>query len=118
MKKENGLRKMRNWVNILVHREDGSIEEDNVNNITAREEHRFEGWECWAGLQQITINNDGDVFRAICKQGGKLGNIYDGFDMPTETVICAKKECHCAADIQLSKASPGHVNKLRVGKDD
>ena len=107
---------MRNWTNIIVHMQDGTEREDNVNNITAREENRFEGWECWAGLQQITINNKGDVFRAICKQGGKLGNIYDGFDMPEDTVICAKKDCNCAADVQLSKAAPGYTNRLRVGK--
>lgn len=105
---------MRNFKNIMVHREDGTSEEDNVNNVLAREENKFMGWECWAGLQQITISNDGDVYRAICKQGGKLGNIYEGFEMPKDTVICAKHECHCAADVQLSKALPGHTHRLRV----
>ena len=60
-----------NFKNIIVHMEDGTEREDNVNNITAQELNRFEGWECWAGVQQISISNTGDVYRAICKVGGK-----------------------------------------------
>lgn len=107
-----------NFKNIVVHRDDGTSTEDNVNNITAREENRFLGWECWAGVQNITISNTGDVYRAICKVGGKLGNIYDGFEMPTDTIICTKPDCVCAADVQLSKAHPDHVHRLRVGKNE
>ena len=96
--------------------DNGTKQEYNVNTLSAREENRFRGWECWAGLQQITIHNDGNVYRAICRQGGLLGNIYTGFEMPVDTVMCAKETCNCAADIHLSKALPEHVNKLRVGK--
>jgi len=108
---------MNNFKNIIVHYKDGTSEEDNVNNVMARDENDFRGWECWAGVQNITISNTGDVYRAICKVGGKLGNIYDGFEMPLETIICNKPRCICAADVQLSKAQPEHVTKLRVGKD-
>lgn len=104
-----------NFKNIIVHYDDGTSEEDNVNNITARELNDFRGWECWAGVQNITIDNKGDVYRAICKVGGKLGNIYDGFEMPTGTIICDKPACNCAADVQLSKALPEHTHRLRVG---
>lgn len=106
-----------NFKNIIVHYEDGTSEEDNVNNITAREQNRFEDWECWAGVQQISISNTGDIYRAICKVGGKLGNIYTGFEMPEGTIICNKPDCICAADVQISKAEPEHVRRLRVGKD-
>ena len=68
-----------------------------------------------AGVQNITISNTGDVYRAICKVGGKLGNIYDGFEMPNSTIICNKPRCICSADVQLSKALPEHVHKLRIG---
>ena len=106
-----------NFNNIVVHYEDGTQQEDNVNSVTAREQNRFEGWECWAGVQQISIANTGDVYRAICKVGGKLGNIYEGsFTMPEDTIICNKPDCICAADVAISKAHPDHVHKLRVGK--
>ena len=48
----------------------------------------------------------------------KIGNIYEGtFNMPDSTIICNKPDCVCAADVQISKALPEHVNKLRVGKN-
>ena len=37
--------------------------------------------------------------------------------MPDSTIICNKPDCVCAADVQISKALPEHVNKLRVGKN-
>jgi len=111
----NMMSKANNFNNIIVHMDDGTEREDNVNSVTAREQNRFMGWECWAGVQQISIANTGDVYRAICKVGGKLGNIYEGtFEMPTDTIICNKPDCICAADVAISKAHPDYVNKLRV----
>ena len=108
---------MKNFNNIITHYDDGTSREDNVNRLLAAEENSFVGWECWAGIQNITINNQGDVYRAICKVGGKLGNIYDGFEMPDDTIICTKKWCNCAADISLSKAHPEHLGKIRVKRN-
>ena len=107
-----------NFNNIVVHYDDGTSEESNVNSLLAEETNRFRGWKCWAGVQNITIDNQGDVYRAICRVGGKLGNIYEGFEMPDGPVICTKQKSTCAADIQLSKAHTDHITKLRVGKDD
>lgn len=104
-----------NFNNIIIHYDDGTQAEDNVNNLLATEQNDFRGWECWAGIQNITIDNQGVVWRAICRVGEPLGNIYDGFEMPNDTVICTKARCTCAADIQLSKAQPAHVHRLRVG---
>ena len=61
--------------------EDGTEREDNVNN-TVPELNSFEGWECWAGVQQISTSTQ-VMCTAICKVGGKIGNIYEGtFNMP------------------------------------
>lgn len=106
-----------NFNNIIVHYDNGTQTEDNVNNLLAQEQNDFRGWECWAGIQNITIDNQGVVWRAICRVGKPLGNIYDGFDMPTDTITCTKARCTCAADIQLSKAKPDHIKRLRVGHD-
>lgn len=104
-----------NFKNIIIHYEDGQHIESNVNDLLASETNKFNGWVCWAGIQNITIDNQGDVYRAICRVGGRLGNIFDGFVIPTDPIICSKQKCTCAADIQLSKADPAHINKLRVG---
>ena len=85
--------------------EDGTEREDNVNSITASRTQPFEGWECWAGIQQISILNTGDVYSAISKVGGKIGNIYEGtFNMPKDTIICNKFRLHLCPDVQISKA--------------
>lgn len=106
--------KVTNWANIIVHYSDGTSEESNVNHLLAAETNKFKGWLCWAGLQNITIDNDGIVWRAICKVGGKLGDIHKGFVVPTEPIICTKESCNCAADIQLSKASKDSIKRLRI----
>lgn len=111
-----------NFDNITVYREDANgqvtAEPSNTNTLLASEENDFRGWECWAGLQNITIDNEGNVWRAICRQGEKLGSIHEGFDLAAETVTCAKARCNCAADIQLSKALPEHRGRLRVGQNE
>ena len=108
--------KVTNWANIVVDYVDGTSKESNVNDLLATETNKFKGWLCWAGLQNITIDNDGNVWRAICKVGGKLGDIRTGFTMPTEPIVCTKESCNCAADIQLSKADQNYINRLRIGK--
>lgn len=105
--------------NIIVHFIRGNQiekEEMNVNDLLMKEENKFSGWECWAGIQNITIDNQGDVWRAICRQGGKLGNIHDGFEVPVDTVICAKEFCNCAADLQLTKSLPEFKSNVRAGR--
>lgn len=109
--------KVTNWANIIVHYEDGTSVESNVNDLLATETNKFKGWLCWAGLQNITIDNDGNVWRAICKVGGKLGDIYSGFNIPTEPIVCTKMSCNCAADIQLSKAESNHIKRLRIANE-
>jgi hypothetical protein len=111
------MTKATNWNNIIVHYENGSSNESNVNDLLANETNKFKGWLCWAGVQNITIDNEGNVWRAICRVGGKLGTIYDDFKVPTDPIICTKESCTCAADIQLSKAQLNHIAKLRIGND-
>lgn len=108
--------KSTNWANIIIHYDDDTSEEGNVNDLLAEEKNKFKGWVCYAGLQNVTIDNEGNVWRAICRVGGKLGDIYQGFEMPSEPIICTKESCTCAADIQLSKSDQKHFKKLRVGK--
>ena len=103
-----------NFKNIILYYDDDTSQEGNVNDFLADEQNKFEGWVCWAGVQSITIRSDGEVFRALCKVGGSLGNINTGFTIPTAPIACTSKKCMCAADIQLSKALPEHLDKLRV----
>ena len=83
---------------------DGGAKELHANDVIKLHLNQFKGWSCNAGLESLMINWDGDVHRATCRVGGSLGNIYDGsFNTPTDSVICDRNYCTCAADIPLTK---------------
>lgn len=80
--------------NILIH----------SNDIIKKHHNQFKGWKCSAGLESLMINWDGEVYRATCRVGGSLGNIYQGnFCIPTEYTTCTRDWCTCSADIPLTK---------------
>lgn len=75
-----------------------------ANDLIKEHRNQFEGWNCKAGIESLMINWDGEVHRATCRVGGSLGNIYDGtFVIPTEPVVCTRKYCTCAADVNITK---------------
>lgn len=75
-----------------------------ANDVIKLRLNKFKDWQCYAGLESLMINWDGEVHRATCRVGGSLGNIYTGtFLQPTEPVVCDRNFCTCAADIPLTK---------------
>lgn len=65
--------------------------------------NNFFGWNCSIGLESLFVHYDGGVQRANCEVGGTIGDIINGFQWPTSTIVCNKKLCHCAADVIISK---------------
>jgi organic radical activating enzyme len=64
----------------------------------------FKGWSCAAGLTTYVINTNGDIFGSVCKQGGRLGNVYSGiFTAPKSPIVCGKDNCYCSADMGIPK---------------
>jgi MoaA/NifB/PqqE/SkfB family radical SAM enzyme len=77
-----------------------------ANDVIKLHKNNFKDWSCNAGLESLMINWDGDVHRATCRVGGSLGNIYNStFVIPTQSIICTRDACTCAADIPLTKYS-------------
>jgi MoaA/NifB/PqqE/SkfB family radical SAM enzyme len=75
-----------------------------ANDIIKNNQNAFKDWVCNAGIESLMINWDGEVHRATCRVGGSLGNIYQGtFSVPTQSIICTRDWCTCAADIPLTK---------------
>jgi MoaA/NifB/PqqE/SkfB family radical SAM enzyme len=74
------------------------------NDVIKLHLNQYKDWTCYAGIESLMINWDGEVHRATCRVGGSLGNIYDGsFNVPTEPITCTRNFCTCAADIPLTK---------------
>lgn len=71
--------------------------------------NQWRGWSCYAGVEQIVVTMEGDVFRGWCLVGGRIGKIDDpDLTLPTAPVTCSKEYCHCNLDIMTTKLSPRH----------
>lgn len=75
-----------------------------ANDVIKLHLNKYKDWTCYAGIESLMVNWNGDVHRATCRVGGSLGNIYEGtFVAPTDPVTCDRNFCTCAADIPLTK---------------
>lgn len=75
-----------------------------ANDIIKKHLNQFKNWTCYVGIESLMINWDGEVYRATCRVGDSLGNIYKGtFSIPTNAIICSRDWCTCAADIPITK---------------
>jgi hypothetical protein len=84
--------------------DDGTVEEVKASQLIIAEENHWLGWSCNIGLELLSINYNGDVYRGICKQGGKIGHITDdNLKLAHEPIICGKEVCHCVTDILTSR---------------
>ncbi len=58
---------------------------------------------CNAGIDQLVVWKDGNVYRGYCKAGGSLGNVTERtFHIPTEAIECPFDLCNNGFDRQNS----------------
>ena len=108
--------KIATFKNVECFYDDDTKEEVNQNDLLATNNNKFKGWICWAGLQEIYIEPNGMGWRCVKRAGNPLGSILGGFKLLEKPMPCNKKDCTCGADLLISKAKNGHLDKLRVGK--
>ena len=66
--------------------------------------NHWKGWLCHAGVEQIVIDANGQIWRGWCLEGGSLGFIDDDYvDLPNKPLICKRDYCHCNFDIMCTK---------------
>lgn len=82
---------------------DGTQEPKAPSNFIVDGDNQWLGWKCWIGIQQMCVKPNGDLYRGICKVGGKLGNIREEYTFPDEPVICNKQHCSCVTDVMNRK---------------
>jgi hypothetical protein len=92
--------------NCVINADSASEQIIHANDVIKLHLNQYKGWTCNAGIESLMINWDGEVHRATCRVGGSLGNIYDStFVPPTDSIICTRDWCTCAADIPITKTS-------------
>ena len=90
--------------NVEILFDDGTTMMSYPDEITLNGWHKFEGWTCSAGINQIHIGPLGEVYRGTCQAEGLLGNVTDfDFKIPTEPVICPFETCLDYLDISTPK---------------
>jgi hypothetical protein len=92
---------------VMVTYRDGLTESVPGSALLARGRNQFTGWTCFIGLELITIDSNGRIFRGVCHEGGAIGTANDGLStIPTAPVVCSRSSCWCLADIPVEKYSP------------
>ena len=89
---------------------------DNVNTLLQKRINTFFGWQCRAGIETLYIENDGNVFRASCKQGGSVGNIFTGFSLDYKPITCRKSWCNCSDDLNTTKWKKGYSQVIGISE--
>jgi len=83
---------------------DGTSRVAEAREFILLDQNHWSSWGCNAGVESLAIRADGEIYRAVCKQGGSLGNLRDRwFSFPVAPIRCAKDTCACLADIKISK---------------
>lgn len=77
-----------------------TIEFKRVNHL-----NDYYGHMCWAGYNQIIIDNFGYVYRGWCKAGDSLGNVFDHtIVLDKQPAACPKRQCKNGFDLQAHKS--------------
>lgn len=63
----------------------------------------FTGWSCRAGVDQIVVDAWGGIYRANCRQGGRIGMIGEPFQLPQDSMICHRDRCGNHFDVMAAK---------------
>ena len=98
------------WQNIGVWTKESQYFETNSDILVANNKNRFTGWLCWIGIDGIKIDFDGNIYKANCQTGGKIGNIAENFTFATEPVTCQQQWCISNADHIIRKSHPAYSN--------
>lgn len=90
---------------------DGATFPRTAHSFISRNTNNWQGWRCYAGVEQLIVDMDGSVWRGWCRVGGPIGHIDDpNLALPTDPIICTKNLCHCNYDIMSTKVrQPGGV---------
>jgi sulfatase maturation enzyme AslB (radical SAM superfamily) len=83
---------------------DGKRESYPCHHYISSFENNWRGWSCMAGMEQLVIAQDGNVYRGWCMNGGIIGNIADRqIRFPIHAVYCSSSSCSCNFDILCTK---------------
>lgn len=90
---------------IRTYAEDGKWRDWSTDELVGAKLNYLTGWKCGAGVDSLFIDMDGFVWTASCRVGGRLGSVWDDFNVPDDWINCTKNVCSCGADLFIPKVS-------------
>jgi MoaA/NifB/PqqE/SkfB family radical SAM enzyme len=89
---------------VMVSMDNGEVLKKSTFDLLVEEKTNFVGWDCNAGIENIVVTFQGDIYRAWCMQDGPIGTIFDEqLELPVSPMLCRTKICQCGADICSTK---------------
>lgn len=90
---------------MIAQYEDGRSEQMPATEFLTRGLNEWSGWSCNAGIELLSINDAGEVYRGLCHEGGVIGHVAspDQFQLPESPVVCTHKSCVCQTDIMVTR---------------
>jgi organic radical activating enzyme len=86
--------------------------ETNCELIVVNDRNRFTGWNCFIGIDSMTVDFDGTIYRGTCMNGGPVGKIGSPIDFSTTPTVCAKPVCHYIPDLTVRKSLPEFLHLI------
>ena len=84
---------------------DSDVEYTDYQTLVLEGRNKFEGYTCWAGVEQVVVDAWGRVYRGHCRQNGFMGNIKDkNIAWSSEPKTCALEACRNSFDILATKS--------------
>jgi len=90
------------WPNIKLHFQEKKML-INTEVLKRNNLNKWKEWTCFIGIESLYIEHDGSIYRGMCMQGDKLGNITDKINWPTEPIVCKLDYCTCTVDMCTKK---------------
>lgn len=88
--------------NAIVEMQDGTVYKIHANQMHNLDMDFWQGWECAAGYDRISIDVDGTVWSGACRND-KLGTLKN-WSLLEKPTICKQKRCNgCTDDLMISK---------------
>ena len=66
----------------------------------------WKGWKCYAGIESLSLDGEGNIKYSMCGAEGILGNWRtnpNSIQWPNDPIICPYEICGCAADLIITK---------------
>ena len=103
------------WQNIGCWDENKFYYEINSDIMVSNNHNQFLGWTCFAGVDSLYIDFDGQVYRGVCHNDGPLGKLGNKIEFPNTPTVCTKQWCTSNVDQTVRKAKSDSINLITNG---